>query len=101
MAQEPIQTRCSRGADIARRLRFPEAVARAIHSLDEHHDGSGRPDGLVGDAIPLESRIALLAQVVDVFHFSSGRDAAWTEVRARWPVVRPADRRRVRALRRG
>lgn len=83
IAQELIQTRCSRGAAIARRLRFPEAVAEAIHSLDEHHDGSGRPDGLVGGAIPLASRIALLAQVVDVFHIAGGRAAAKTEVRAR------------------
>jgi HD-GYP domain-containing protein (c-di-GMP phosphodiesterase class II) len=83
IAQELIQTRCSRGADIARRLRFPESVAQAIHSLDEHHDGGGRPDGLVGDAIPLASRIALLAQVVDVFHVAGGREAARAEVHAR------------------
>ncbi|MFC0677738.1 HD-GYP domain-containing protein [Lysobacter korlensis] len=83
IAQELIQTRCSRGADIARRLRFPEDVAQGIHALDEHHDGSGRPDGLRGEAIPLAARIALLAQVVDVFQFSGGPDAAVAEVRAR------------------
>ncbi|TZF89517.1 HD-GYP domain-containing protein [Cognatilysobacter lacus] len=83
LAQELIQTRCSRGAAIARRLRFPEAVASGIHSLDEHFDGSGRPDGLAGDAIPLASRIALLGQVVDVFQFAQGPDAALAEVRRR------------------
>lgn len=83
IAQELIQTRCSRGADIARRLRFPEPVAQGIHGLDEHFDGSGRPAGLRGDAIPLASRIALLAQVVDVFRFSDGPGAALAEVRAR------------------
>jgi HD-GYP domain-containing protein (c-di-GMP phosphodiesterase class II) len=83
IAQELIRTRCSRGADIARRLRFPEAVAQGIHGLDEHYDGSGRPDGLSGDAIALASRIALLAQVVDVFQFSGGSDAALAEVRMR------------------
>lgn len=83
LAQELIQTRCSRGAQIARQLRFPEAVAEAVHGLDEHFDGSGRPDALRGDAIPLASRIALLAQVVDVFHFNDGPAGALAEARAR------------------
>lgn len=83
LARELIQTRCTRGADIARQLGFPETVAEAVHGLDEHFDGSGQPQGLRGDAIPLGSRIALLAQVVDVFHFSSGPEAAVAEARSR------------------
>jgi HD-GYP domain-containing protein (c-di-GMP phosphodiesterase class II) len=83
ISRELIQTRCTRGADIARQLGFPETVAAAIHGLDEHYDGTGQPDGRRGDDIPLGSRIALLAQVVDVFHFSSGRDAAMAEARSR------------------
>jgi putative nucleotidyltransferase with HDIG domain len=78
-----IQTRCTRGAAIARRLRFGEAVAAGIASLDEHWNGSGRPVGLAGQAIPLNARIALLAQVVDVFHTLGGRDAALREARRR------------------
>ncbi|WP_315897540.1 HD domain-containing phosphohydrolase, partial [Vibrio sp. T20] len=68
-AQELIETRCSRGADIARELRFNENVALGVHSLDEHWDGSGRPENLAQQNIPLNSRIALLAQVIDVFQF--------------------------------
>ena len=83
VAQELIQTRCVRGADIARRLRFPESVAQAVHALDEHFDGTGRPDQLAGDDIPLAARIALLAQVVDVVHFNDGAEAAMAEARAR------------------
>lgn len=83
VAHELIHTRCSRGADIARRLRFPESVALAVHGLDEHFDGSGRPQGLRGQAIPLGSRIALLAQVIDVFQFNQGAEAAIAEVRGR------------------
>lgn len=83
LSRELIQTRCTRGADIARQLGFPEAVAAAIHGLDEHFDGSGQPEGRHGNTIPMGSRIALLAQVVDVFHFSSGPDAALAEVRSR------------------
>lgn len=83
VAQELIQTRCNRGASIARQLRFPESVAQAVHSLDEHFDGSGRPDHLRAAAIPLASQIALMAQVVDVFHFSGGAEATLAELRVR------------------
>lgn len=83
IAQEMIQTRCTRGSDIARKLRFGEGVATGIYHLDEHWDGSGRPDRLVGEAIPLASRLALLAQVADVFFQHGGRDAAMAEVAAR------------------
>lgn len=78
-----IETRCIRGADIARQLRFPETVAEGIAGLDEHWDGSGQPNGLEGDAIPLYSRIALLSQVIDVFRMANGEEAACDEVRKR------------------
>lgn len=83
IADELILTRCTRGADIARSLRFSDAVCDGIYRLDEHWDGSGRPGRLSGDAIPLFARIALLAQVADVFHSHAGRDAALGEVRRR------------------
>lgn len=83
LANELIQTRCQRGADIARKLRFSERVAEGIHGLDEHWDGRGKPVGLSGENIPLYARIALLAQVVDVFHFTSGPLAALREVEQR------------------
>lgn len=82
-AQELIETRCQRGAEIARRLRFSEAVAEGIHALDEHWDGGGRPDRLAGEAIPLYARIALLSQVVDVFHTAGDARAALDEARRR------------------
>ena len=83
ISRELIETRCDRGAGIARRLRFSKRVAGAIQALDEHWDGKGRPLGLAGEAIPLFARIALLAQVVDVFHRGVGAQAALDEVAAR------------------
>ncbi|NDW03753.1 HD-GYP domain-containing protein [Jiella pacifica] len=83
IAQELIETRCRRGAAIARKLRFGEPVADGIRSLDEHFDGGGRPQGLTGEAIPLYSRVALLAQVADVFFRVGGIAAALAEVKAR------------------
>lgn len=80
LVHELIQTRCQRGAEIAKLLRFPPAVCDAIHALDEHWDGRGHPDRLAGADIPLYARIALLAQVADVFHTADGPDAALAEV---------------------
>ena len=83
LARELVETRCERGADIARQMRFSEAVAAGIRDLDEHWDGHGRPTGLKGQTISLFARVALLAQVVDVFHLGGGRKAACREVRRR------------------
>ncbi len=80
---ELIETRCTRGADIARKMRFSEAVAQGIHDLDEHWDGSGKPEGRKAQDISLYARIALLAQVVDIFRMSGGEDAARKEIENR------------------
>lgn len=82
-AQELIQTRCTKGADVARELLFSENVAQGIKHLDEHWDGSGRPDGLKNDQIPLFSRIALLAQVMDVFQREHDLNSAFAELESR------------------
>jgi putative nucleotidyltransferase with HDIG domain len=78
-----MSARCTRGADIARKLRFSETTAKAIAHLDEHWDGSGLPIGLSGDAISIGGRIALLAQLVDVFFIAKGPEAARDEVAIR------------------
>ncbi len=81
--RELIETRCHRGADIARKMRFSEAVALGIQNLDEHWDGSGQPLNLRGDAIPIYARIALMAQVIDVFQIANGIESAKSEIRRR------------------
>ena len=58
-------------------------MCSGIYSLDEHWDGSGRPDHLRGEDIPLFSQIALLSQIADVFHTHAGREAAEAEVSRR------------------
>lgn len=83
IARELIETRCHRGADIARKMRFSETVALGIQNLDEHWDGGGKPSGASGPAIPIYAQIALMAQVVDVFHTANGADAARREIQQR------------------
>jgi HD-GYP domain-containing protein (c-di-GMP phosphodiesterase class II) len=64
-------------------MRFAEPVADGIKNLDEHWDGGGKPLGLQGARIPIYSRIALMAQVIDVFHVANGPEAALREARNR------------------
>ena len=71
-----VKIRCERGAYIAKQLGFSAAVASGIHSLDEHWNGRGYPEGLRKTEIPLFSRIANLSQTLDVFHGARGPDAA-------------------------
>src|SRR3569623_119746 len=78
--REIVKTRCERGADIARQLRVSDAVAQGILDLDEHWNGGGHPVGHKGQQISLLARIALLAQVVDVFAMTAGPAAALDEV---------------------
>jgi putative nucleotidyltransferase with HDIG domain len=82
-----VETRCDRGASIARQLDFPDETAEAIRCLDEHWDGRGQPAGLRGTQIPLLARIAGLAQTVEVFFTSEGPNGAYRmarERRGRW-----------------
>lgn len=83
IARELIETRCTRGAEIARQMRFSETVAQGILDLDEHWSGKGQPVGLAGQSISLGARVALLAQVIDVFFKSGGPRAAMREIRQR------------------
>lgn len=83
IAQELMETRCDRGAAIARKMRFSEDVADGVRGLDEHWNGGGMPQGLSGEQIPVYSRIALLSQVVDVFQTANGIEAARQEIRNR------------------
>jgi hypothetical protein len=68
------------------------AIIQGVRSLrDEiggvryHHerlDGSGYPDGLIGDAIPLDARIIAVADVFDALTSSRSYRAAWSREQA-------------------
>lgn len=73
---ELIETRCERGAEIARKIGLSEATAEAIHSLDEHWDGGGYPESRRGEEIPLLARIMNISQTLDVFASRSGPQSA-------------------------
>jgi putative nucleotidyltransferase with HDIG domain len=53
------------GYDILKTIEFPWPVAQIVLQHHERVDGSGYPDGLVGDAILLEARIIAVADHVE------------------------------------
>ncbi len=83
ISKELITSRCNRGANVARQLGLGEDVALGIYNLDEHYNGKGLANGLCEEDIPLYSRIALLAQVIDVFFKVAGRQGCIEEVNKR------------------
>jgi putative nucleotidyltransferase with HDIG domain len=81
--EELITLRCDRGASIVRKLGLDEPVAEAVRHLDEHWDGSGYPERLVGDRIPLFSRVMQVAQHLDVFSTERSAEKAMVVLRQR------------------
>jgi response regulator RpfG family c-di-GMP phosphodiesterase len=75
-----VQTHAELGARVlagsgAEAFQVAEQVARAHH---ERWDGTGYPDGLAGEAIPLAARIVHVADVFDVLLHERPYKEAWT-----------------------
>lgn len=65
-----------RGSHILRMLGMGELAADAVRRLDERWDGTGHPDRIKGEQIPLLARICSVAQHLDVHCGSQGADEA-------------------------
>ncbi len=62
---EKMKTHTIVGAEIVEQIRFPYAVAPIVRSHHEKWDGSGYPDGLAGEAIPIGARILSTVDCLD------------------------------------
>ncbi|MBE3070893.1 MAG: HD domain-containing protein [Planctomycetes bacterium] len=60
-----VQEHPRRGVELVRHLAFLKPTLGAIHHHHERLDGTGYPDGLAGDAIPLEARILAVVDAYD------------------------------------
>ena len=60
-----IKTHSQAGYDLLKDIEFPWPIAQMILQHHEKLDGSGYPQGLVGDEIILEARILTVADIVE------------------------------------
>ena len=81
-----VKTHPQAGYDILKDVKFPWPIADIILQHHEKLDGSGYPQGLMGDAILLESRIIAVADVVEAmsshrpYRAGLGMEAALEEI---------------------
>ena len=87
---EVIRTHPVRGVELLAAIEFPWEIRPIIRWHHERYDGSGYPDGLCGDAIPISAQIIGIADAYD----------ALTTTRSYRPAVSPyealAEMRRTR-----
>jgi putative nucleotidyltransferase with HDIG domain len=69
---EPGTMHAVLGAEVAENIANAEDVSVAIRHHHERHDGSGYPDGLAGESIPLAARIVAAADCLDHIATSEG-----------------------------
>jgi putative nucleotidyltransferase with HDIG domain len=62
---EKMKTHTVVGAEIVEQIRFPYPVAPIVRSHHEKWDGSGYPDGLSGEQIPIGARILSAVDCLD------------------------------------
>jgi len=67
---------CIAAGLLAAELGLPRQVQDALGNTFERWDGKGGPAGVAGEAIPVEARVALFADIVEVHHRLGGIDAA-------------------------
>lgn len=62
---ELIKTHPQTGYEVLKNISFPWPIAQIVLQHHERLDGSGYPQGLIGDQILLEARILIVADVVE------------------------------------
>jgi diguanylate cyclase (GGDEF)-like protein/putative nucleotidyltransferase with HDIG domain len=77
-----IKTHPEMGARILEPVQFPFPVLPIVRHHHERWDGSGYPDGLLGEAIPLGGRILAVADVYDALTSDRSYRQGWSHDRA-------------------
>ncbi|HEY6089689.1 MAG TPA: HD domain-containing phosphohydrolase [Gemmatimonadaceae bacterium] len=70
------------GLELVAEIDFPGDIAAIIRNHHERWDGTGYPDGLAGEAIPLAARILCVADVYDALTTTRSYRAEMTHARA-------------------
>jgi putative nucleotidyltransferase with HDIG domain len=88
-----IERHAAAGAELLHDIEFPWDVLPMIRHHHERWDGSGYPDGMAGDGIPLSARMLCVADVYDALTTNRPYRAAFSPVDAL--AAMRADRGRV------
>ncbi|WP_266157618.1 HD domain-containing phosphohydrolase [Dyella silvatica] len=80
---------CEVSGDIAAQLQLDDETQFALQHLFESHDGTGAPDGLRGDQVPMAVYMASLAGDLDIFHRLYGIERACRVIDERADVLYP------------
>ena len=80
---ELVHSHCASAALLAAGIGLPAAVQTALAATFERYDGQGGPAGLAGDEIPVEMRVAQVADLVEVHDRTYGAGGAELMVRSR------------------
>jgi putative two-component system response regulator len=86
-----IQTHPVVGADLVRAMRTLDDVRPIIRHHHERLDGSGYPDGLKGEGIPLGARIMAVVDVYDALRTARPYKAALSHEEASAILLRETD----------
>jgi putative two-component system response regulator len=88
---ERIRAHPGAGSDLVLGLRSMELVRPIMRHHHEKWDGSGYPDGLKGEAIPLGARIISVVDVFDALHTERPYKAALSRPAAVSTLIRETD----------
>ena len=78
-----IHSHCTSAALLAERIGLAADVQTALRYTFERFDGGGLPNGAAGEAIPIEMRVAQLADMVEVHQREYGTEGAVAMARSR------------------
>jgi putative two-component system response regulator len=88
---ERIRAHPGAGSDLVLGLRSMELVRPIMRHHHEKWDGSGYPDGLKGEAIPLGARVISVVDVFDALHTDRPYKAALSRSEAVSTLIRETD----------
>ena len=87
-----VKTHTVSGDELVTKLEFPEDIRPMVRSHHEHWDGSGYPDGLAREEIPVSARIICIADVYDALTTARSYRAAFSSEEALAIMESEADR---------
>jgi putative nucleotidyltransferase with HDIG domain len=86
--QEVMREHCTRGYNMLRKIPFLAGAAEIVFSHQERYDGSGYPNGLRGNEIPIGARIFAVADTLDAMTSNRPYRKAGSFERAREEILR-------------